>query len=108
MKIKNLENLETPCLILDKSLLEKNCLKVRKKCHELKTTLRPHVKTPKCIEVAKILKKSNKKTAIVKKFHKDYEDEIKLIESNLTLVNFFFVYLISLILNFALKKFIFF
>jgi len=38
-------------------------------------------KTPLCIEVAKILKKSNKKTAIVKKFHKDYEDEIKLIES---------------------------
>jgi D-serine deaminase-like pyridoxal phosphate-dependent protein len=59
MKIKNLENLETPCLILDKSLLKKNCLKVRKKCHELKTTLRPHVKTPKCIEVAKIALDNN-------------------------------------------------
>ena len=59
MKIKNLENLETPCLILDKSLLEKNCLKVRKKCHQLKTTLRPHVKTPKCIEVAKIALDNN-------------------------------------------------
>ena len=59
MKIKNLENLETPCLILDKSLLEKNCLKVRKKCHELNTTLRPHVKTPKCIEIAKIALDNN-------------------------------------------------
>ena len=54
MKIQNLEELDTPCLILDKSLLEKNCFKARKKCLELNTTLRPHVKTPKSIEIAKI------------------------------------------------------
>ena len=54
MKISNLEELNTPCLILDKTLLEKNCSLVRKKCVELKTNLRPHVKTPKSIEVAKI------------------------------------------------------
>ena len=54
MKIKNLEELDTPCLILDKSLLEKNCQKARKKCRELNTILRPHVKTPKSIEVTKI------------------------------------------------------
>ena len=54
MKIQNLEELDTPCLILDKSLLEKNCQKARKKCRELNTILRPHVKTPKSIEVAKI------------------------------------------------------
>ena len=54
MKIQNLEELDTPCLILDKSLLEKNCFKARKKCFELNTILRPHVKTPKSIEVAKI------------------------------------------------------
>ena len=54
MKIQNLEELDTPCLILDKSLLEKNCFKARKKCLELNTILRPHVKTPKSIEVAKI------------------------------------------------------
>ena len=54
MKIQNLEELDTPCLILDKSLVEKNCQKARKKCSELKTILRPHVKTPKSIEVAKI------------------------------------------------------
>ena len=54
MKIQNLEELDTPCLILDKSLLEKNCYKARKKCVELNTILRPHVKTPKSIEVAKI------------------------------------------------------
>ena len=54
MKIQNLEELDTPCLILDKSLLEKNCFKARKKCFELNTILRPHVKTPKSIEIAKI------------------------------------------------------
>ena len=54
MKIQHLEELDTPCLILDKSLLEKNCFKARKKCLELNTILRPHVKTPKSIEIAKI------------------------------------------------------
>ena len=54
MKIENLEELDTPCLILDKSLLEKNCHKAREKCRQLNTVLRPHVKTPKSIEVAKI------------------------------------------------------
>ena len=39
-------------------------------------------KTPLCIEIAKILKKSNKKIAIVKKFYRNHEDEFKLIESN--------------------------
>ena len=54
MKINNLNELNTPCLILDKNLLEKNCSKARKKCDEFNTILRPHVKTPKSIEVAKI------------------------------------------------------
>ena len=54
MKIKNLEELNTPCLLLDKARLEKNCSLAREKCIELKTILRPHVKTPKSIEVAKI------------------------------------------------------
>ena len=52
MKINNLEELETPCLILDKNILEKNCLRARQKCIQLNTILRPHVKTPKSIEVA--------------------------------------------------------
>ena len=54
MKIQNLDQLNTPCLVLDKAVLEKNCSLARKKCDELKTSLRPHVKTPKSIEVAKI------------------------------------------------------
>ena len=39
MKINNLNELNTPCLILDKNLLEKNCSKARKKCDELSTCL---------------------------------------------------------------------
>jgi tetraacyldisaccharide 4'-kinase len=38
-------------------------------------------KTPLCIELAEILKKLNKKTAIVKKFYKSHEDEFNFIES---------------------------
>ena len=55
MKIKNLEELDTPCLVLDKTRLEKNCSFAREKCIGLNTILRPHVKTPKSIEVAKII-----------------------------------------------------
>ena len=38
-------------------------------------------KTPLCIELAEILKKLNKKAAIIKKFYKIHDDEFKLIES---------------------------
>ena len=38
-------------------------------------------KTPLSLEIVEILKKFNKKSAIIKKFHKDHEDEFKLIES---------------------------
>lgn len=54
MKIKNLENLDTPCLLLDKKLLEKNCENVRQKLEKDNVTLRPHVKTPKSIEIARV------------------------------------------------------
>ena len=54
MKINNLEELETPCLILDKNILEKNCLRARQRCIQLNTILRPHIKTSKSIEIAKI------------------------------------------------------
>jgi len=38
-------------------------------------------KTPLCIELANVLRKSNKKIAIIKKFYKAHDDEFKLIES---------------------------
>ena len=54
MKIKNLEDVTTPSLILDKKKLEANCKRAQEKCFKLNTKLRPHVKTPKSIQVAKI------------------------------------------------------
>ncbi len=36
-------------------------------------------KTPLCIELARILKKSNKKIAIIKKIYKAHQDEVRLI-----------------------------
>ncbi|MGY8986508.1 MAG: alanine racemase, partial [Sphingomonadales bacterium] len=44
---------KTPCLILDKSRMEKNISRMRKKLSSLGVTHRPHLKTSKCIDVAK-------------------------------------------------------
>ena len=52
--IKKIDNLNTPCLILDKEILKNNCNSVLRRCKDLEVSLRPHVKTPKCIEVVKI------------------------------------------------------
>ena len=38
-------------------------------------------KTPLCIELVEILRKLNRKTAIIKKFYKNHEDEFRLIEA---------------------------
>ena len=52
--MKYIRELETPCLILDKKLLSKNCQMFRNRCNDLNVSLRPHVKTPKSVEIAKI------------------------------------------------------
>jgi len=46
--------LETPRLILDLDRLEKNCAMMRKRCDALGVALRPHLKTAKSIDVARI------------------------------------------------------
>ena len=55
MKINNLNELNTPCLILDKKLLEKNCSKARKKCNEFNTILRHTLKLLKVLKLLKLL-----------------------------------------------------
>lgn len=47
----NLKNLETPCLILDKTILENNLEFLRKRLLSLGVPLRPHGKTAKNIDV---------------------------------------------------------
>lgn len=48
------KGLETPRLILDADRLERNAAHMRARCAELGVTLRPHLKTAKSIEVARI------------------------------------------------------
>ncbi len=49
-----LDQLDTPCLVLDAGKVERNIARMRAKIHGLGSNLRPHVKTPKCIEVARL------------------------------------------------------
>ncbi len=49
-----LDQLETPALVLDAAKLERNVARMRAKTQALGVSLRPHVKTPKCIEVARL------------------------------------------------------
>lgn len=46
--------LDTPCLILDADRLERNAERMRLRCDALGVTLRPHLKTAKSIDVARI------------------------------------------------------
>ena len=45
--------LDTPCLLLDAEKLERNCRAMRVRTLGHGVTLRPHVKTAKCVEVAR-------------------------------------------------------
>jgi D-serine deaminase-like pyridoxal phosphate-dependent protein len=46
--------LETPRLLLDLDRLERNCAAMRTRCHVLGVALRPHLKTAKSLDVARI------------------------------------------------------
>lgn len=52
--MNNLENLKTPCLILDIERVRKNAERVSEIALRNGVNLRPHIKTHKCVEVAKI------------------------------------------------------
>ncbi|MEM1048378.1 MAG: alanine racemase [Pseudomonadota bacterium] len=49
-----LDILETPCLILDAVRLKANATRMRAHCASRGVALRPHVKTPKSVDVAKV------------------------------------------------------
>src|ERR1700742_3755133 len=51
---QTLLTLETPRLILDLDRLERNCATMRARCDALGVALRPHLKTAKSIDVARI------------------------------------------------------
>jgi D-serine deaminase-like pyridoxal phosphate-dependent protein len=49
-----LTDLPTPCLVLDRPCLQRNIDRMHDRAAELGVTLRPHVKTPKSIDVARL------------------------------------------------------
>ena len=49
-----LTDLETPCLLLDRARVENNAAAMIARCRALDVTLRPHVKTPKSLDIARI------------------------------------------------------
>ena len=46
--------METPCLILDQNRLQANAARMLAHCAARGVTLRPHLKTLKCVEAAKL------------------------------------------------------
>ena len=50
----NLSDLPTPCLILDRTILTRNIQVMAASLSRLGVPLRPHMKTAKCIEVARL------------------------------------------------------
>lgn len=49
-----LADLSTPCLVLDRTRLERNVLRLRRRAMELGVSLRPHLKTAKAARVAEL------------------------------------------------------
>jgi D-serine deaminase-like pyridoxal phosphate-dependent protein len=51
--MQTLDRLPTPALLLDGEVLRRNIDRMQKKAERLNVALRPHIKTHKCIEIAK-------------------------------------------------------
>jgi len=49
----HIDELPTPALLLDYDVLEHNLASMQRRCEKLGVRLRPHIKTHKCIEIAK-------------------------------------------------------
>ena len=49
-----LDSLSTPALVLDLDRLKLNAQRIGDRVRQLQANLRPHVKTHKCVEVARI------------------------------------------------------
>jgi D-serine deaminase-like pyridoxal phosphate-dependent protein len=49
-----LADLNTPCALVDLDVLERNCSRMSARAERLRVKLRPHVKTHKCVDIARI------------------------------------------------------
>src|SRR5882672_1397814 len=53
-KRSRLDDLETPRLLLDADRLERNCAHMHERCRAVGVALRPHLKTAKSLDVARV------------------------------------------------------
>ena len=59
IKSMQLETVKTPSLILDFARMKRNAKRMTTRAKKLKVALRPHVKTHKCVEIARLQTKDN-------------------------------------------------
>lgn len=52
--MKNLAHVTTPAFLVDRNIVEQNCTRMREKARASKVVFRPHVKTHKTIEIARM------------------------------------------------------
>ena len=57
--------LQTPCLLLDKVRMHRNIARLNQQVHQLGVPLRPHLKTAKCVEIARCLMRTARGPAAV-------------------------------------------
>lgn len=49
-----LHELDTPCLVVDEMRMQHNIARMQQRMNALGVSLRPHVKTSKCLEIARL------------------------------------------------------
>jgi D-serine deaminase-like pyridoxal phosphate-dependent protein len=59
IEIMNLETIKTPSLILDFGRMKRNAERITARAADLNVRLRPHVKTHKCLEIARLQTEKN-------------------------------------------------
>lgn len=67
------DELLTPALLLDVDILERNLSKMQKKITALGSSFRPHIKTHKCIEIARMQREGGAKGITVSTFYEAQE-----------------------------------
>ena len=66
---RKLGDLETPRLLLDEERLARNCAVMRERCRALGVTLRPHLKTAKSVDVARVALAGERSAITVSTLH---------------------------------------
>lgn len=63
--VATLQDLPTPCLVLDTGRMERNIARLRRKLTDMGAQMRPHLKTAKSVEIARMLMDSPRGPATV-------------------------------------------